>query len=453
MSVFVFLGPSLSARQARDLLPDAVICPPVSQGDVTRAVRTGARVIGIIDGYFERVPAVWHKEILWAMSQGVHVFGASSMGALRAAELQPFGMIGVGLIFEAFRDGVLEDDDEVTVAHGPADTGYLLASVAMVDLRATLQAALAAEVVTAPVHETLLALAKATYYPERSYPNLLKKGAEAGLPQEELDALKAWLPDGQIRRKTEDARAMLEQMALFLASNPPPKTVTYHFEPTDAWEQVLRRDGHQVAAALPDALPTEALLDEVRLRGEACYEQILSGAFGRALALRETRRNQAPIDPAIFREILHAFFVKRGLIAPEKIAAWLDRQQLDTDGLTSLIAREVGIEQVKVETRDDIMGQINDVLRITGLYGDLANRAEDKQRWLATVDLQNAASADWGQDEQALLSWHFIEQRGQPVPDDLDAYARSLDLTNRHDLVRILIGDYLYSQHITNTTG
>jgi hypothetical protein len=384
------------------------------------------------------------------MSQGVHVFGASSMGALRAAELHAFGMIGVGVTFEAFREGVLEDDDEVTVAHGPAETGYLLASVAMVDIRATLWAALAAGIVTAPVHETLLGLAKATYYPERSFPDLLRQGAEVDLPKEELDALKAWLPNGQIRRKAEDARAMLEEMAVFLASNPAPKTVAYHFEPTDAWEQVLHRDGHQVAAALPDALPTEALMDEVRLRGDTCYEHLLSRAFGRALALQETRRNQAPIDPAIFREILHAFFVRRGLTAPEQIATWLDQQQLDTDGLTSLIVREVGIEQVKVEMGGAIMEQVADVLRVTGLYGDLANRAEDKQRWLATADLQNAASADWGQDEQALLTWHFTERGGKAVPDDLDAYARSLDLTSRHDLVRILMGDYLYSRHITN---
>ena len=52
------------------------------------------------------------------MSQGIHVFGSASMGALRA-ELCPFGMVGVGRIFEAYRDGELEDDDEVAVIHGP----------------------------------------------------------------------------------------------------------------------------------------------------------------------------------------------------------------------------------------------------------------------------------------------------------------------------------------------
>jgi hypothetical protein len=86
------------------------------------------QAIGIIDGYFHRVPAVWHKEILWAMSEGIHVFGSASMGALRASELHRYGMIGVGRVFETYRDGRLEDDDEVVVMHSPESFGYHIAS-------------------------------------------------------------------------------------------------------------------------------------------------------------------------------------------------------------------------------------------------------------------------------------------------------------------------------------
>ncbi len=123
MSAVIFTGPTLSAADAKRVL-DADYLPPAAEGDVYRVARQGPQVIGIIDGYFERVPAVWHKEILWAMSQGIHVFGAASMGALRAAELEAFGMEGVGAIFEAFRDGALEDDDEVAVAHAGAEFDF-----------------------------------------------------------------------------------------------------------------------------------------------------------------------------------------------------------------------------------------------------------------------------------------------------------------------------------------
>ncbi len=114
MRAIVFAGPSVP-RSEVEAISGVEWRPPVSQGDVYRAAQTSPDVIAIIDGYFDGVPSVWHKEILWAMSCGIHVFGAGSMGALRAAELYPFGMRGVGEIFASFRDGILEDDDEVAV--------------------------------------------------------------------------------------------------------------------------------------------------------------------------------------------------------------------------------------------------------------------------------------------------------------------------------------------------
>jgi hypothetical protein len=55
--------------------------------------RNGSRLSMAI---FDSTPAVLHKEILWAMDRGVGVSGAASMGALRAAELHWYGMVGVG---------------------------------------------------------------------------------------------------------------------------------------------------------------------------------------------------------------------------------------------------------------------------------------------------------------------------------------------------------------------
>ena len=102
--IYVFLGPTLAEKEARAEL-DAVYLPPVSAGDVYRLWRRRPRAIGIVDGYFDRVPAVWHKEIMWMMEHGVHVFGGAGLGALRAAELDSFGMHGVGWVYQAFRQG------------------------------------------------------------------------------------------------------------------------------------------------------------------------------------------------------------------------------------------------------------------------------------------------------------------------------------------------------------
>ena len=106
MTAIVFAGPTLPADAVAALLPEATVLPPARQGDIFRAVRAHRPIaLGLIDGVFLHEPAVWHREILWALHQGIHVFGAASMGALRAAELAPFGMRGVGRVFGAYRDG------------------------------------------------------------------------------------------------------------------------------------------------------------------------------------------------------------------------------------------------------------------------------------------------------------------------------------------------------------
>ena len=155
MKVFVFTGPTLSATEGACVL-DATYLPPAAQGEVYRAALEEPAVIAIIDGYFERVPAVAHKEVLWAMSRGIHVLGAASMGALRAAELGPFGMEGVGEIFNAYARGELTDDDEVAVAHGLAEEGYRPLSEAMVNIRETLRSLSAAGILGEQTREALI---------------------------------------------------------------------------------------------------------------------------------------------------------------------------------------------------------------------------------------------------------------------------------------------------------
>jgi hypothetical protein len=237
MTVCIFTGPSLAPEEGRREL-EAAYLPPVAQGDVYRAALQRPQAIGIIDGYFERVPAVWHKEILWAMTQGIHVFGSASMGALRAAELAAFGMEGIGAIFEAYRDGTLEDDDEVAVVHGPAESGYRALSVALVNIRRTLAAAEAQTVIGAATRMELERLAKQRFYPQRSYQQLLRDATEQGLPAADLAALRGWLAHSQVDQKRADALAMLRLIRERLAGGLEPKRVRFHFEHTEFWDQV-----------------------------------------------------------------------------------------------------------------------------------------------------------------------------------------------------------------------
>jgi hypothetical protein len=243
VSVYVFTGPTISAAEARVEL-EANYLPPAAEGDVYRVSLEKTRAIGIIDGYFHFTPAIRHKEILWAMSHGIHVFGSASMGALRAAELAAFGMEGVGTIFEQYRDGILEDDDEVALVHGPPETGFRAGSEAMVNIRQTLQAAEDESVISPTTQLSLVRIAKETYYPDRNYFALLGQAEEAALPVEELERLRRWLPGGQVNQKRKDAIAMLRLIRERLATDWKPKVVTYSFEHTAMWESA-RQQAHK----------------------------------------------------------------------------------------------------------------------------------------------------------------------------------------------------------------
>ena len=128
----VFARPSLGGSVMA--LPDGVaLRGPARRGDMLRAAIERPAAIGLIDGLFETTPSVWHKEIIQVMAEGIAVYGAASLGALRAAELAPFGMVGIGAIAQAYEMGQIERDDAVMVSHAPAELGHRAMTLALVD--------------------------------------------------------------------------------------------------------------------------------------------------------------------------------------------------------------------------------------------------------------------------------------------------------------------------------
>jgi hypothetical protein len=240
MTAIIFAGPSLPPR-LRPALAGIEWRPPVRQGDLYLAALQRPALIGVIDGYFERVPTVWHKEILWAMAEGIHVYGAASTGALRAAELADFGMKGVGRIYQQFHDGELTDDDEVAVLHGPPEVGYVQLTEPMVDVRVTIERAVEHGVITSELAAPLVGIAKSLFYKERTYETILAAAAGRGLGQAALDRFATWLPDGRVGQKRIDAEEMLAAMREHLERGVTPFDATYRFVHTFAWEDARRR--------------------------------------------------------------------------------------------------------------------------------------------------------------------------------------------------------------------
>lgn len=164
----VFVGPSL-ARAGKRAGQDLLIRPPARQGDVMQAVQDGAKVIGLIDGLFELVAPVWHKEILFALSKGVTVFGAASLGALRAAECAAFGMRGVGRIYEDYAAGRRIDDADVALLHGPGELGYPAVTVPLVNVDATLHQASVEGLLSQAESAALHAAARSIFFKQRTW--------------------------------------------------------------------------------------------------------------------------------------------------------------------------------------------------------------------------------------------------------------------------------------------
>jgi len=252
MNIIVFVGPTLSPRDVRAVLPEASLREPASCGDVAKAALERPDAIAVIDGYFQHRLAVWHKEILWALAGGIRVYGAASMGALRAAELADFGMVGVGRIFEWFRSGTLEDDDEVAIAHQSAARGYQVGSDAMVNIRATLEHAASAGIVSSATAAGLREIGKAMFFAERSFPAIIAVAQERGLPADEVTPLRAWLenPDNVINQKRDDALALLHRIKQDLSESRAPERPSFVFQFTEAWYELTRRLSAEVNGSI-----------------------------------------------------------------------------------------------------------------------------------------------------------------------------------------------------------
>ncbi len=220
-TIVVFAGPSLPP-EVRPADPRLDWRGPAAAGDAVRLAAVPPRAVALIDGLFDQHPAIRHKELLELIALGVTVIGAASQGALRAAELQAFGMIGVGRIFAAFAKGRLVSDDEVAVLHGPADYGWRALTEPLVNVRATLARAARARVIGAPAARRVIEAARRIHYAERAWPGVLRAAGDGGdLAAAEVEALRAWLPAGRVDLKRADALAGVDH-ALSLGPGPPP---------------------------------------------------------------------------------------------------------------------------------------------------------------------------------------------------------------------------------------
>jgi hypothetical protein len=205
----VFLGPSLPLAEAKRELPDGLFLPPVKRGSLLPFLEDPPPAIGIVDGEFFQSFAISTQEILPYLERGVPVFGSSSMGALRAVELEPYGMTGIGEVFEMFRDGRLDADDEVAMTFCPETLRPL--SEPMVTLRGALAECRRQGLLSSHECRTVTARLKAAYFPERTRFRLFDELRGIVTP-ERLVRIREWWQESAPDVKADDARSLLRRM-------------------------------------------------------------------------------------------------------------------------------------------------------------------------------------------------------------------------------------------------
>lgn len=191
IDIVVFIGSTLKQSEAKRILPAAYYMPPAQCGDILQITRLNPRIIVLIDGRFENCAAPWHKEILFALEKGMIVIGASSMGALRARELNSFGMLGTGEIVDAYSKTLI-DDDEVAVLHD-CEAEFDSSTVAMVNIRASIRLSMRQGIIEQETAMILENAAKKLFFTTRTLSTILKKSLEDGANTNQVKIFHDWI--------------------------------------------------------------------------------------------------------------------------------------------------------------------------------------------------------------------------------------------------------------------
>ena len=465
--VHVFAGPTLSGREIRRLLPDAVVHPPVAAGDLLSLPALPGDTVVLIDGLQACGRAVRHREILALLDQGVEVWGAGALGALRAAELQPFGVRLYGRVARLAARGVLDGDDEVAVDHDGPEGRWVARTAALVDVRAACRRACRGGLIDPETADQVVATARALPFRRRRWEEILGRAVEAG-----LDPEMAWrveqLASRAPRLTQADALGCLEAVRRRRGAPPRPRqgrplrpfTTVHQQRWTEErsgtvehgagfvsgvsvlsfcrllgvdYPALQRRVALQTlaAAALPQTAASEregqAMLrdfaEEHRLDPGALALWLAERGLRRAELLAHLRRQAAisslldaerinprnePAADAALAEVVAEHARRRGFVSTRAARswerAWLSAAELESLGETERVAR-LASRTFLCAPGVDWRGPLLAELKVRGVFRVAREGVvEAMQRWRDVQDADPALAAECRDGEQ-LLAW------------------------------------------------
>jgi hypothetical protein len=349
--VHLFVGPSVPpadlalAGAAIDGL--VTIAPPVQQGDLLRLLADPPDVVGIVDGYFFQVPAVLHKEILLLLERGVRVLGAASLGALRAAELDRFGMEGIGQIYRLYRDGAIDADDEVAVLHAEQADGYRPLTLPLVTIRHNLTRARRNHGLSARAARIALASARRLHFSKRTLPAIVHDAQAGGVEPADLAALAQVLGDEAVDLKRQDALALIDVIMQQVRDTWPwPRVQPVVTRRTRTFEQHVK--GYVGRAVGAHHIPDALVLSLLRLLSPD-LSTLQQRIARRCLAIDEATARG--LTPASDEALLARFRRQHDLIDASALACWRRARYLTPDELAAHLRDEDRVQRLLATLR------------------------------------------------------------------------------------------------------
>lgn len=410
MIASIFLGPSLPIEEARGILPGAVFHPPAEQGDLLAAVdHDGAEILGLIDGTFHQNLSVWHNEVCYLLSRGITVYGASSMGALRAAETSRFGTVGVGSIYAWYRDGVITADDEVALLHGDESSNFRPLSEPLVNLRASVARAVAEGLLDDSVAHRVIDLARSIYYPERRLPLILQRCQESGILGADLKAVERALTVNYVDLKRADAREMLLEMARVLnGSVPVPKPPPFEFARSSMFETLYNLD--RKVRVEDRVISLQDIAEHIALHCPE-FTEIRRSALNRDIVVFLSRLLDMRVTHEEIAQERNAFCDERDLNTPEAFKEWLRGNALCEADLMEYLAQEVVCRRLRhwaltARSFDRGCRALLDEVRIRGSFRHWAKEAAEETAIVNAYGEEPEYRHVWSEHPARLAAMH-----------------------------------------------
>jgi ribosomal protein S12 methylthiotransferase accessory factor len=368
----IFAGPSLGSDRIRRIVPDVDLRPPVRRGDLDDI--GGGAIVGIIDGLFHQNLAVSPGEVRDAISRGVTVLGAASMGALRAAEVP--AVIGIGRIFEMYHAGVIERDDEVAVLVDP--DSYRALSVPMVNVRFAVERLVRTGTVDAADGAEIIDAALRLHYTERTYRTIVAGSRLAG-NRDSADLI-ALLESFDL--KADDAQLLVERIA-GLAKQPPsqpvrtPKSATSN----NSYARVKMRESSASTILIwesGDDVGFDDLVMFLKVTGK--FDELARHVIGRMAAAGPSLYGDpaGDISPAVLtsQALLDSTRAQWGWQSPEEAHVTMRDLGLGLDDIADSLDAEVSLRQLTAACATSGSAEFLTALRVQLWLDDLSLKRE-----------------------------------------------------------------------------